>query len=57
MTITDATTGKTFTNSWTLNIPTIVAGNTAYVGFTGGTGGTASTQEILKWTYTPQTPQ
>ncbi len=57
MTITDATTGKSFTTQWTVNIPTIVGGNTAYVGFTGGSGGTASTQEILTWTYTPQTAQ
>jgi hypothetical protein len=57
MTITDATTGKSFTNQWTVNIPTIVGGNTAYAGFTAGSGSGASTQEILKWTYTPQTPQ
>jgi hypothetical protein len=56
MTITDATTAASFTNSWTVNIPTIVGGNTAYVGFTGGSGGTVSTQEILTWTYTPGTP-
>jgi hypothetical protein len=53
MTITDATTGKSFTHQWTVNIPTIVGGNTAYAGFTAGSGSGASTQEILKWTYTP----
>jgi len=38
MTITDTVTNATFTTSWTINIPAIVGGNTAYVGFTGGTG-------------------
>jgi hypothetical protein len=51
-TITDATTAKTFTASATVNIPTIVGGNVAYVGFTGGTGGATATQEIITWTFT-----
>ena len=55
-TITDATTGKTFSTSATLNIPGTVGGNSAYVGFTGGTGGATATQEILTWTYTPGSP-
>jgi hypothetical protein len=56
MTITDATAGKSFSQSWTVNIPTTVGGNTAYVGFTGGTGGSTATQEIITWTYTPGAP-
>jgi hypothetical protein len=32
-----------------LNIPQIVGGATAYVGFTGGTGGEASVQDIVSW--------
>jgi Legume lectin domain/Chitobiase/beta-hexosaminidase C-terminal domain/Fn3 associated len=52
MTITDAVVNKTFTTSWTVNIPSIVGGNTAYVGFTGGTGGQTSSQKILTWTLT-----
>jgi hypothetical protein len=52
-TVTDATTGATFSTSATVNIPSLVGGSTAYVGFTGGTGGATAIQEILSWTYTP----
>ncbi|WP_263360177.1 chitobiase/beta-hexosaminidase C-terminal domain-containing protein [Acidicapsa ligni] len=51
MTITDQTTAATYTNSWPINIPTVVGANTAYVGFTGGTGGLSATQNVLTWTY------
>src|SRR5690242_13887437 len=51
-TITDASTGKTFTKSVAINIPSFT-GNTAYVGFTGGSGGLTAIQDILTWTYTP----
>src|SRR5690348_6507110 len=50
-TITDASTGKTFTKSVAINIPSFT-GNTAYVGFTGGSGGLTAIQDILTWTYT-----
>ena len=53
LTLTDTVTNATFTASDTINIPSTVGANTAYVGFTGGTGGTVSTQNILTWTYTP----
>jgi hypothetical protein len=54
LTITDASVpADTFTTSWTVNIPSIVGANTAYVGFTAGTGGLTATQDILTWTYTP----
>lgn len=58
MTITDVPTAKTFTTSWTVNIPSVVGGNTAYVGFTGGTGGQTAIQEILSWNFsnTVRTP-
>ena len=36
-----------------MNIPSIVGGSSAYVGFTGGTGGLTSIPAILNWTYTP----
>jgi LysM repeat protein len=52
MTITDMVTGAAYSTSWTVNIPSIVGGNTAYVGFTGGTGGLGSSQKILTWIYT-----
>ncbi len=51
MTITDGVTAGTFTTSWTVNIPSIVGGNSAYVGFTGGTGGSTSSQKIENWTF------
>ena len=53
MTITDTTNAaKTFTTSQAINIPSIVGGNTALVGFTGGTGGLTAIQGILTWTFT-----
>jgi len=52
LTITDTTTNATFTTSWVVNIPRIVGGNVAYVGFTAGTGESTATQEILNWTLT-----
>ncbi|MFY9937842.1 MAG: hypothetical protein WAK33_13260, partial [Silvibacterium sp.] len=52
MTITDTVTQATYTTSFTINIPSTVGGNTAYVGFTGGTGALSATQTILTWTYT-----
>ena len=57
MTITDTVTAATWSTSWTVNIPSIVGGNTAYVGFTGGTGGLTSSQKILTWTYSNPTGQ
>jgi len=51
MTITDTVTSATFSTSWTVNIPSIVGGNTAYVGFTGGTGGLSSSQKVGTWTF------
>jgi hypothetical protein len=52
LTITDTVTGAAFTTSTAVNIPTIVGGATAYIGFTGGTGGAAAVQNVLNWTYT-----
>ena len=53
MTVTDTTaTTNTFTKSWTVNIPSAVGANTAYVGFTAGIGGLTSRQEVVTWTYT-----
>ena len=55
-TITDATTGKTFTTSAAVDIPSIVGGNTAYVGFTASTeAAAAAIQDILTWTFVPGT--
>jgi hypothetical protein len=51
MTITDTKTHGSFSKNWAVNIPTIVGGNTAYVGFTGGTGGLGAIQDVSSWTY------
>lgn len=50
----DLVTNDTFTMSKAINIPQVVGGNTAYVGFTGGTGGLSASQKILTWTYSTQ---
>jgi Legume lectin domain/Chitobiase/beta-hexosaminidase C-terminal domain len=57
MTITDATTGKSFVEAWPVNIPSVVGGSAAFIGFTGGTGTSTATQEIVSWTYAAGTPQ
>ncbi len=56
MTLTDYDTLATWSQSFAVNIPAIVGGNTAYVGFTGGTGGLSSSQKIISWTYTAGYP-
>jgi hypothetical protein len=53
-TVTDSVTGATYTNSYTVNIPSLVAGNVAYVGFGAGTGAATATQNLQGWTYTVQ---
>jgi hypothetical protein len=47
----DTVNGGTFSHSWTVNIPSVVGGNTAYVGFTGATGGQFANQYVQAWTY------
>ena len=56
MTLTDAITLATWSQSFTINIPAIVGGNTAYVGFTGGTDTLTSSQKLTSWLYTPGPP-
>ena len=51
MTLTDTVTKATVTKAFTVNIPQMVGGSSAYVGFTGGTGGKSATQNVLTWTY------
>lgn len=51
MTVTDMVTYKTFTQAWPIDIPTVVGGNTAYLGFTGASGGATAIQDVLSWTF------
>jgi hypothetical protein len=51
MTVTDLTTNAVFSTSFTINIPAVIGGATAHVGFTAATGGAVATQEVLDWTY------
>ena len=55
-TVTDTVTGATYTNSYTANIPALVGGSTAYVGFGGSTGAATVTQSLSSWTYTVESP-
>jgi hypothetical protein len=54
LTLLDLVTNDTFTMTQAINIPQVVGGNTAYVGFTGSTGGLSASQKILTWTYSTQ---
>jgi LysM repeat protein len=54
VTLTDTTSGATVTNQYTVNIPTVVGGTTAYAGFTGSTGGFTAVQQVTSWTYSAQ---
>ena len=51
-TVTDTVTGATYRNSYSADIPSLVGGNTAYVGFGGSTGAATVTQDLSSWTYT-----
>jgi hypothetical protein len=51
MTIVDTVTQGTWSGVWQENIPQIVGGNTAYIGFTGSSQALSASQKILTWTY------
>jgi hypothetical protein len=51
MTLTDTVTSATFSHSWTINIPSTVGANTAYIGFTAASGYWSANQYIKAWTY------
>jgi fibronectin type 3 domain-containing protein len=53
VTITDTRTGVAATQNYAVNIPAVIGGDSAYVGFTGGTGSLTAVQDILTWTLTP----
>jgi hypothetical protein len=39
------------TKTLAIDLPTLLGGSTAFVGFTGATGGSAATQDITNWTF------
>jgi hypothetical protein len=51
-TIVDTVTGQSFPTSYAVDIPTLVGGNTAFVGFAGGTGGLTTVAAVPSWTFT-----
>jgi hypothetical protein len=53
LSLSDTVTGANFETVFpgTIDIPSIVGGNYAWVGFTGSTGGKTAIQTILSWTY------
>jgi len=53
LTLTDTVTGAQWAYGYVMNIPKIVGGSTAYIGFTGGTGNNTAVQQILTWSYEP----
>ena len=53
VTLTDKVTLATYSTSLPVNIPALVGGNTAYVGFTGSSANVSSSQKVLSWTYAP----
>jgi hypothetical protein len=55
--VTDTVTGARYTKTYLgVNMPSLVAGNIAYVGFGGGCGAARTTQNIRSWTYTVESP-
>jgi hypothetical protein len=54
VTITDASTAASASQSYAIDIPGTVGGSVAFVGFTGATGGGTAIQNIQTWTYTPK---
>jgi hypothetical protein len=51
LTLTDELSQQSWSTSFAVDIPTIVGGPTAYVGFTGGSGAKSSSQKLVYWTY------
>jgi hypothetical protein len=51
VTFTDPVADTSYSTSYSINIPSVVGGNTAYVGFTGADGGATSLQIITNFTF------
>jgi hypothetical protein len=50
-TVTDTVTSAHFTHNYTVNVPSIVGGSSAYAGFTASTGYSGANQTVTAWTY------
>lgn len=55
VTLVESNTANVYNNTYAVNIPAVVGGNTAYVGFTAADGGVASTQVFSNFTFVPIT--
>ena len=55
-TVTDTVTNAVYTKTYTVNIPSLVGGSNAIVGFGAGTGAASVTANLDSWTYTVQSP-
>jgi len=53
VTTTDTATGASAAESYAVNIPSAVGGNTALAGFTAGTGALSAQENILDWVWEP----
>jgi PA14 domain/Bacterial lectin/Immunoglobulin I-set domain/Gylcosyl hydrolase family 115 C-terminal domain len=49
--IRDLTTGATASQSYAVDIPTLIGGPNTFVGFTGATGTLSAVQDIVNWAY------
>ena len=49
--IIDTVTLASVTQTYTVNIPSVIGANSAYVGFTAGSGGAGAVQDVLNWSY------
>ena len=49
--IRDLVSGTTAQQTYAVDIPSLVGGDTAFVGFTGSTGAMTATQDILNWGF------
>ncbi len=49
--VTDTNTGSSARQTYSVAIPTVVAGTSAYVGFTAATGGLTAVQDLQKWIF------
>ena len=50
-TVMDTVSGGVYSHNYTVDIPAVIGGTTAWLGFTGGTGGEVVIQQIKTWTF------